>query len=97
MATILPRALEPEYIAENKKLKGGPGVVYGAHLAAGSGAAATLIIYDNTTGSGEKELKLAAVAGGADDCFPAGVGFKCNTGIYAVISGAGAEAVILYE
>ena len=70
------------------------GRFYGAVLAAGSDAA-TLILYDNTAGSGTIILKLAAVAGSSEVMvMPNGVTF--STGCYAVLTGTSPSATVFY-
>ena len=81
-------------IASNALVKTGPGSVIAAHLAAPT-ADSTLILYDNTAGSGTILATLAAAAKGADDFCP-GVGIAFSIGCYAAISGSGAAGTVVY-
>lgn len=75
------------------EVKAGPGMLIGAVLAAGSDAA-TLIVYDNTAGSGSIVLKLAAATGTSEAVvIPNGVSF--SVGLYVVMTGT-AESVSVY-
>ena len=94
--TNVPRAIEANCISGDATIKSSAGVVYGVLLSAG-GADATLVLYDNTAASGERELVITAKDGYSEEFCPAGVGLKFNTGIYADITGSGAYATILYE
>ena len=79
---------------ESAAIVSGPGRVYGAVLAAGSDAA-TLILYDNTAGSGTVILKLAAVANTSEAIsIPGGVTF--STGCYAAVTGTSPSVTIFY-
>lgn len=75
------------------EVKSGPGALIGVVLAAGSDAA-TVIVYDNTAGSGNIILKLAAVTGTSEAAIiPNGIAF--SVGIYVVMTGT-AESVSVY-
>ena len=59
---------------------------------------ATVIVYDNTAGSGTIVFK--AIVTGADDrdFFDLGtVRAKCDTGLYLSISGTGAATIVYYQ
>jgi len=71
-------------------VKSGPGQLVGVALAAGSDAA-TVILYDNTTGSGTVICKLAAATGTSEAFCPC-VPVSFQTGCYAVMTGT-AESV----
>jgi len=74
-------------------VKTGPGMLTGVVLAAGSDAA-TVIVYDNTAGSGDIILTLAAATGTSESAIiPNGVSFK--KGVYVVMTGT-AESVSVF-
>jgi hypothetical protein len=75
-------------------VKSGPGLLVGAVLAGGSDAA-TLILYDNTAGSGTILCKLAAAAGTTAVFCPA-VPIVCGVGIYAALTGTAPSASVAY-
>ena len=69
-----------------------PGVIYGAALTGGSDAA-TVILYDNTAGSGSVILKLAAAAGvSVSVSIPNGV--AVGLGCYATIAGTAPSVTV---
>ena len=70
------------------------GVFYGAVLTAG-GDAATLILYDNTAGSGTIICKLAAGAGTTASFVP-NVRVPVTKGIYAALTGTAPSATVIY-
>jgi len=75
-------------------VKSGPGEITGVILTAGSDTA-TLILYDNTAGSGTVILNLSAVANTSvtlDLSHPAAFGKGC----YAVTTGAAENASVFY-
>jgi len=75
-------------------IKSTPGVLFGIALAAGADAA-TLIIYDNTAGSGTVIAKLSAVANGsATLSLPMGAAF--GKGCYAALTGTSSSASVFY-
>jgi len=75
-------------------VKSAPGIFCGAVLTGGSDAA-TLIVYDNTAGSGTVVLKLAAAAGvSVSIVLPEGV--ACNKGMYAALTGTAPSASVFY-
>lgn len=70
----------------------------GASCYTNGAAAATLTIYDNpSAGSGTVLAQLAVPAAnlGAQIMFPANI--KAATGVYAVLSGAGASFIVITE
>lgn len=87
--------VEGNCIQASTQLKASAGTVYGAVVAAGSDTA-TLIIYDSTTESGERELVLKATAG-TSAVFTPFRPIKCRTGIYASVAGTAPYATILYD
>jgi len=74
-------------------VKSGPGLVHTITLAAGADAA-TLILYDNTAGSGTVIWKLAAAANTSETAMP-DVPFA--TGCYAALTGTGPSASLSYR
>jgi hypothetical protein len=73
----------------------GPGMLHGATITA-AGDTATLIVYDNTAGSGTVIVKLSAVAHtSAVVTFPAPVVF--GTGCYAVVTGTTPSATVAFS
>ena len=58
-------------------------------------AAATATLYDNTSAAGNPILTIAAPVG--QSIFPDMNGYECNIGIFAVVTGAGAQLNVLYE
>ena len=72
---------------------GGGRLAY-VHLAAGAGAAATLILYDNVIAAGTVLATLSAPAGG-NDSWGCGISIPFSTGVYADIGGAGAAADVI--
>ncbi len=68
----------------------GVGILGGYSLVGGSDTA-TLTIYDNTTGSGTIVGKCSAVA---NTSFLNDLSVSISTGIYAVVTGAGAYAIV---
>ncbi len=67
----------------------GPGVLFGAHLAAAA-ANSTAVLYDGTSTSGTIIAKLAALANAADDLSPsAPITFR--VGLHVVMAGASAH------
>lgn len=73
-------------LAASALVKTGPGVVYAVTLTGGSDAA-SVILYDNTTGSGTQVWATVKAAAGATVHvdLPGGVVF--GTGCYATITG----------
>ena len=85
-------SVKPTSTGSSALIKTGNGGVTSATLAAGSDAA-TLILYDNTAGSGTAFLKLAAAANTtahANFSFPMGF----TTGCYAALTGTGPNATV---
>jgi hypothetical protein len=75
-------------------VKSAPGTLFGLVLAAGSDAA-TLIVYDNTAGSGTIIAKLSAIANGsAAISLPFGVSF--GKGCYVALTGTSPSASVFY-
>lgn len=81
----------PIEVTETKQAFTGQGILRGVTLAAAA-ADATLTLYDNTAGSGTKLAVLAVAAKGTVPLTPLAVAFY--KGIYAVLAGAGATAMI---
>ena len=76
--------------------KASPGAVVAVVLTAGTGAAASLILYDNASAaSGTKLLTLRAPQGESVPFTPAAP-IKAANGIYADIGGSGAAAYVAY-
>lgn len=73
-------------------VKGSPGMVCAVVLTAG-GDAASVTLYDNTAGSGAKLVVLKAGAGSSAVFCPAAP-VAAGRGIYAVLTGTGAEAFV---
>lgn len=71
----------------------GPGTLHSVVLAAGSDAA-TLIVYDNTAGSGTVICKLAAVANGGASAV---LDVAFSKGLYAALTGTGPSASLAYS
>jgi len=85
--------VEYSHKTADAKIRTGPGMLTGVVLAAGSDAA-TVIVYDNTAGSGDIILTLAAATGTSESAIiPNGVGF--GTGLYVVMTGT-AESVSVF-
>lgn len=81
--------------ASSAAIKTGPGYLYGVVLAGGSDAS-SVILYDNTAGSGTIVCKLVALTGtSAVALFPYPVPF--STGLYATIAGTGPSVNVYYE
>lgn len=66
------------------------GHIVGATLAAGAGAAATLVINDSQAGAGTDIITLAAPAGGSSIFALPGEAVDFKLGAYATLAGAGA-------
>jgi len=80
--------------AASAAFKTGGGILYGLVLTGGSDAA-TLIVYDNTSGTGTVIAKLAAAAGvTVSVSIPNGVTF--TTGAYAALTGTAPSASAFY-
>ena len=74
---------------------GRPGELVGVVLTPAA-ATATVTIYDNASGaSGTKLVSLQAGANGASAVFAPAAGIGCAQGLYASLSGAGAEVTVL--
>lgn len=71
--------------------KTGNGILRGGLLAAGSGAAATAAIYDNTAASGTVIRTVAAPVGESAPLGLAPGGVHFGTGLHVVLTGAGAK------
>ena len=83
--------VETAEVAATGTAKSGGGKLFGGLLTAGSGAAATAVIYDNTAASGPVIRTVAAPAG---ESAPLGLppgGAHFGTGLHVVLSGAGAK------
>ena len=82
-------------VAAATAIKTGPGMLHGATLTAGADTA-TLILYNNTAGSGTVILKLSAVANtSAVVTFPAPVVF--GIGCYAAVTGTAPSATVAFS
>ena len=64
-------------------------------LAAGAAAAGVATLYDNTSATGNPIAVLAAPQG--QSAYPDGNGYACAKGLYAVVTGAGAQLVVYVE
>lgn len=71
----------------------GPGVLFGAQLAAAA-AAATLTIYDGTSAAGPVIAVLSAAIGTSAAPLVVPGGIYVKTGIHVVLTGAAAQGVI---
>lgn len=71
----------------------GPGLVHTVTLAGGSDAA-TLILYDNTAGSGTIIWKLAAATGTSET---ATIDVSFGVGCYAAVTGTAPSASVSYR
>lgn len=58
--------------------------------------APTVIIYDNTAGSGKIIARLSAPTTGVFTAFTPAVSIRCDIGLTVVVSGTGASAIIGY-
>lgn len=81
----------------NNAIQTGKGILTGLSITAAA-ADVTVTIYDNTAGSGDVALKYIL------DINVEGLStylqlpeVKCDTGIYAVVAGVGAEVVLHYK
>lgn len=77
-------------------IKTGPGVIYGLILSGGADAA-TVILYDNTAGSGTKAIGLvkAAINSTVHVSFPGGIAF--GAGCYATITGTTPDVTVIFS
>lgn len=82
-------------LAASAAVRTGPGTLVAVLLTGGSDAA-TVIIYDNTAGSGTVLAKLAAAANTTVQWTPPG-GQICATGLYATISGTAPSITVVYS
>lgn len=83
-------------VATSKVIKASGGELVAVVLTPAA-ATATLIIYDNpSTNSGTVLCKLQAAADGGSVQFAPPKSWKASTGIYAAITGTGANATVLY-
>lgn len=73
-------------------VKAGPGGVHTVSLAAGTNAA-TLILYNNTAGSGTVIWKLSAVANGSESAL---LDVTFEAGCYATLTGDSPVASVSY-
>jgi len=81
-------------LAASAAVKSGPGILYGLVLTGGSDAA-TLIVYDNTAGSGTVIIKLSAATNITVSVdLPMGVAF--GVGAYAALTGTAPSASAFY-
>ncbi len=69
----------------------GNGKLMGGILTAGSGAAATVTLYDNTAASGTVLRAVNAPAGESKSLDLAPGGIRFGVGLHAVLTGAGAK------
>jgi hypothetical protein len=75
-----------------------PGKIKSVILLADGTNAATLILYDNASAaSGTVLVKIAVDAGLVYESFNSDHGIVCNNGIYADVTGTGAEFIVHYE
>lgn len=77
------------------QVKASAGIFVGCNLTGGSDAA-TLIVYDNTAGSGTILCKLAAAAGVSVTFFPCAP-VRANTGMYATLTGTAPSATVVWR
>ena len=81
-------------VTASAAVKTGPGMLHGVTITA-AGDTATVILYDNTAGSGTVIQKLSAVANtSAVVTFPAPLVF--STGCYAAVTGTTPSATVAY-
>ncbi len=71
-------------------IKTGPGILHGVVLAAGSDAA-TLILYDNTAGSGTIICNLAAITGTSASVV---LDVAFGTGLYMALTGTSPSGLL---
>ncbi len=83
-------------IAASALVKTGPGEVYGVILTGGSDAA-SVILYDNTAGSGTKAIGAIKAASGASVSFSLPNGVAFSKGLYATITGTTPEVTVVYS
>ena len=82
--------------ASSALVKTGPGAVHGAILTAGSDAA-TLILYDNTSGTGTKVIGTIKAAINTTVGFSIPNGAAFSKGLYATIIGTSPEVTVVYS
>ena len=74
-----------------------PAKIVGVQVIADGTNAATLILYDNASAaSGTAANKIVVDAGATYENFYIDGGVVCNNGIYADVSGTGAEYIVFY-
>jgi len=81
-------------VAATAAIKSGPTALHSVILTGGSDAA-TVILYNNTAGSGTVICKLAAAAGTTVSWSPPKP-LNCQVGIYATITGTAPSVTVAY-
>ena len=83
-------------VSADAVVKAANGALVAVLLSADSGAAATLVLYDNASAaSGTVLVQMTALAGDTVIWQPA-IPYACSLGIYADITGASANATVVY-
>lgn len=82
-------------VTEDGAVKSGPGELVSVLLTAGDGAAASLVLYDNTAASGTVLCTVKAATGTSQPWAPTAPYVFAN-GCYADIGGSGAAAYVVY-
>lgn len=83
----------PRKVIASGQVKTGPGKLFTVTLTAGADAA-TLILYDNTSGSGTELCNIKCPAGDSRH-FDFGGGIDFSIGINAAITGTGPVAIVV--
>lgn len=76
----------------------GRAVLAGVHIVTDGTNDVTLVLYDNTSAAGKEVFKQKVT--GTDDSIPYTLpdgGIRCDNGVYADITGTGAEFIIFYR
>ncbi len=79
---------------ESVQVKDKPGLLYAVVLTAGADAA-SVTVYNNTAGSGDKVCVLKAAAGTTASWCPA-LAIACGGGLYAAVTGTTPDVSIAY-
>lgn len=82
-------------VTADVQVKTGPGQLVAVHLTGGSDAA-TLVLYDNTAGSGTVLATLKTSAANETDTWTPACPYSFSVGIYADITGTGPSATVVY-
>ena len=79
-------------------INNGKTILAGAHVITNGTNAVTLIVYDALSATGTAVFKQ--VVTGTDNAIPYTLpigGIRCDTGMYASVSGTGAEYILFYR